>query len=61
MIATHADVVKVLVLHALGTHLNSIDKLQISNASISIIEKNGNDFRVLKVNDDKSTVSEMLA
>ena len=61
LIATHADVVKVLVLHALGTHLNNIDKLQISNASISIIEKNGNDFRVLKVNDDKSTVSEMLA
>ena len=61
LIATHADVVKVLVLHALGTHLNNIDKLQISNASISILEKNGNDFRVLKVNDDKSAVSEMLA
>ena len=61
LISTHADVVKVLILHALGTHLNNIDKVQINNASISVIEKSGNDFRVLRVNDDNSLVKELLA
>ena len=61
LIATHADVVKVLVLHALGTHLNNIDKLHIDNASISILELNGSDLRVLRVNDVDSKISEHLA
>ena len=60
LISTHADVVKVLIMHALGTHLNNIDKLQIDNASVSIIDKNGTDFRVVKVNDSSSKLSEML-
>lgn len=61
LISTHADVVKVLILHALGSHLNNIDKLHIDNASISVIEKNGNDLRVLKVNDTKSRVRELFS
>ena len=60
LIATHADVVKVLVLHALGTHLNNIDKLQINNASISILEKDDRGLRVIRVNDDNSSISELL-
>ena len=60
LISTHADVVKVLIMHALGTHLNNIDKLQIDNASVSIIDKNGTDLRVVKVNDSSSKLSELL-
>lgn len=60
LIATHADIVKVLVLHALGTHLNNIDKLQIDNASITILEKDAKGLRVVRVNDDTSLISEML-
>ena len=60
LISTHADVIKVLILHALGTHINNIDKISIENASISIIEKTGNDFRVLKVNDTSSKISSLL-
>ena len=60
LIATHADVVKVLVLHALGTHLNNIDKLQINNASISILEKDSQGLRVIRVNDDTSSISDLL-
>lgn len=60
LISTHSDVVKVLVLHALGTHLNSIDKLQINNASISIIERDKSGLRVLRVNDDTSSIAELL-
>lgn len=60
LISTHADVVKVILLHALGTHLNNIDKITIDNASFSIIEKNGNDYRVIKVNDTSSKISELL-
>jgi broad specificity phosphatase PhoE len=61
LISTHADVVKVLILHALGTHLNNIDKVQIDNASISIIERGKQGFRVLRVNDNTSNIKELLA
>ena len=60
LIATHADVVKVLILHALGTHLNNIDKLQINNASISILEKDEQSLRVIRVNDDTSSIPDLL-
>ena len=60
LIATHGDVVKSLVLHALGSHLNNIDKLEIDNASISVLERDGNSLRVLTVNDLNSNVSELM-
>ena len=61
LISTHADVIKVLILHALGTHLNNIDKLQIDNASVSIIERDKHGFRVVRVNDNNSKIKELLA
>ena len=57
--STHADVVKVLILHALGTHLNNIDKLHISNASISVLDQVDGDLRVIKVNDEASKISDL--
>jgi broad specificity phosphatase PhoE len=60
LLVTHADVIKVLVLHALGTHIDKIDKLHINNASISILDFHDNDYRVIRVNDDSSKVSELL-
>lgn len=60
LISTHADVVKVLILHALGTHLNNIDKIQINNASFSILERSKNGLKVIRVNDDTSAVKELL-
>ena len=63
LISTHADVVKVLILHALGTHINNIDKLQINNASISVLENDDNtpnDLRVIRVNDDSSEIRALL-
>jgi hypothetical protein len=49
------------VLHALGSHLNNIDKISVDNASFSIIDKNGNDYRVLTVNDKHSHIKKLLA
>jgi broad specificity phosphatase PhoE len=60
LISTHADVIKVLILHALGTHLNNIDKVSIDNASISIIDKTDNGLRVVRVNDNTSKVAGLL-
>jgi probable phosphoglycerate mutase len=60
LIATHADVIKVLILHALGTHLNNIDKFHIGNSSFSVIDYDKGDFRVIKVNDDSSKISNLL-
>lgn len=60
LISTHADVVKVLVLHALGTHLNNIDKVSIDNASISIIDNTDNGLRVIRVNDNTSKIAQLL-
>ena len=61
LIVTHADVVKVLLLHALGTHLNNIEKLVINNASISVIEKDKSGLKVIRVNDDTSQIRDLLA
>lgn len=60
LISTHADVVKVLILHALGTHINNIDKVTIDNASFSVIDKTGNDYRVITVNDRSSKIAKFL-
>ncbi|MGI9199126.1 MAG: histidine phosphatase family protein [Candidatus Nanopelagicaceae bacterium] len=60
LISTHADVVKVLLLHALGSHLNNIDKITVDNASVSVIEKSGNDYRVLTVNDKHTKIEKFL-
>ena len=60
LIVTHADVIKVLILHALGTHLNNIDKIHIGNSSISILDVVDLDYRVIKVNDDASKVANLL-
>lgn len=60
LIVTHADVIKVLILHALGTHLNNIDKIHIGNSSISIVDVVDLDYRVIKVNDDSSKVANLL-
>ena len=60
LISTHADVVKVILLHALGTHLNNIDKISIDNASFSVIDKVGNDYRVIRVNDNSSNIKGLL-
>ena len=60
LISTHADVVKVLILHALGTHLNNIDKVSIDNASISVIDRTKEGLRVIKVNDTSANVKDFL-
>ena len=60
MIVTHADVIKVLILHALGTHLNNIDKLHISNSSISVLDQIDGDLRVFKVNDEASKITDLV-
>lgn len=60
LIATHGDVVKSLVLHALGSHLNSIDKLEIDNASITVLHRDGNALRVLAVNDLHSNLIDLM-
>ena len=60
LVATHADVIKVMILHALGTHLNNLNRLTINNASISILDFEDGDYHVLRVNDDTSTIKELL-
>ena len=51
--------IKVLILHALGTHLNNIDKLHIANSSISVLDQIENDLRVIKVNDESSKLTDL--
>lgn len=60
LVVTHADVIKVLILHALGTHMDNLDKIHIGNSSISVLDFTGNDYRVIKVNDDSSQVADLL-
>ena len=60
LVATHADVVKFALFHALGTSLDNLDRLQIDNASVSIIDVQNGEFRVRAVNDRTSNLKEYL-
>ncbi len=47
----HADVIKAMVAHYLGVHLDLFQRIVISPASVSIISVNDNGPHVLRVND----------
>lgn len=52
VVASHADVIKVVLAHYLGTHIDLFQRLTISPASISVIQLPSNGtIRILRIND----------
>jgi probable phosphomutase (TIGR03848 family) len=53
VVVSHADVIKLLLAHYLGVHLDLFQRIGLSPASVSVIDLNPKGMvRVLRVNDD---------
>ncbi len=52
-VVTHADVIKLVLAHYLGTHIDLFQRLAVSPASVSVLSLSPNGpVRVLRLNDD---------
>lgn len=60
IMVSHGDVIKSIVASSLGMHLDDFQRIVIDPASISILESNGGDIRVTRLNDSDASVSEIL-
>jgi len=60
LLVSHGDVIKAIIANIVGTHLDHFQKIVIDPASISILDFNGEDFRLLTMNNTTSTVSELV-
>ena len=60
VIVSHGDVIKSIVVSALGMHLDEFQRVVIDPASISILDYSSNKPRVLLLNDSRSVVTELL-
>jgi len=57
LIVSHGDVIKSIVAHVLGMHLDQFQRLVIEPASMTVIETQNGISRLISFNDQKSVVS----
>ena len=60
MLVSHGDVIKAIVASVLGTHLDHFQKIVIDPASITVLDFNGKDFRVLTLNNTSSPITSFI-
>ena len=58
IIVSHGDVIKSVVAAVLGTHLDNFQKIVIDPASITVLDFDGSDFRVLTLNNTTTPIAE---
>ena len=60
LLVSHGDVIKSIVASVLGTHLDHFQKIVIDPASLTVLDFNGVDYRVLTLNSTTAPVSAFL-
>jgi len=60
LLVSHGDVIKAIIAGVIGTHLDHFQKIVIDPASISILDFNGTDYRVLTVNNTATEIKSFL-
>jgi probable phosphomutase (TIGR03848 family) len=60
LLVSHGDVIKSIVASVLGTHLDHFQKIVIDPASITVLDFNGVDFRVLTLNNTTAPITDFL-
>ncbi len=60
LLVSHGDVIKSIVASVLGTHLDHFQKIVIDPASITVLDFNGVDYRVLTLNSTTAPISAYL-
>ena len=58
IIVSHGDVIKSVVAAVLGTHLDNFQKIVIDPASITVLDFDGSDFRILTLNNTTTPIAE---
>ena len=60
LLVSHGDVIKSIVASVLGTHLDHFQKIVIDPASLTVLDFNGVDYRVLTLNSTTAPISAFL-
>jgi probable phosphomutase (TIGR03848 family) len=60
LLVSHGDVIKAIVASVLGTHLDHFQKIVIDPASLTVLDFNGVDFRVITLNNISSPIASFL-
>ncbi len=60
LLVSHGDVIKSIIASVLGTHLDHFQKIVIDPASITVLDFNGVDYRVLTLNSTTSPITAFL-
>jgi probable phosphomutase (TIGR03848 family) len=59
VLVSHGDVIKSLVAAVLGTHLDNFQKIVIDPASITVLDFDGKDFRLLALNSTSKPIADL--
>lgn len=59
ILVSHGDVIKSLVAAVLGTHLDNFQKIVIDPASITVLDYDGKDFRILALNSTAKPIADL--
>jgi probable phosphomutase (TIGR03848 family) len=60
VLVSHGDVIKSIVAGILGTHLDNFQKIIIDPASVTALDFDGTDFRILTLNSTSTPVANLL-
>jgi probable phosphomutase (TIGR03848 family) len=60
LLVSHGDVIKSIVASVLGTHLDHFQKIVIDPASLTVLDFNGVDYRVLTLNSTTAPIADFL-
>lgn len=59
ILVSHGDVIKSIVAAVLGTHLDNFQKIVIDPASVTVLDFDGTDFRVITLNSTTAAISDL--
>jgi probable phosphomutase (TIGR03848 family) len=59
-LVSHGDVIKSVVAAVLGTHLDNFQKIVIDPASITVLDFDGSDFRVITLNSTPAAIADLV-
>ena len=60
ILVSHGDVIKSIVAAVLGTHLDNFQKIVIDPASITVLDFDGTDFRVITMNSTSAAIADLV-
>jgi probable phosphomutase (TIGR03848 family) len=60
ILVSHGDVIKSIVAAVLGTHMDNFQKIVIDPASVTVLDFDGVDFRVITLNSTTTAIADLL-